>query len=103
MSLYDRNRAPVMHPADAVFAVHGFLERCRGWGTEREIPKLLARLTTDPSPEDAAKLHAWTSWVTFVDHALAEIESGHLDPWFTEHRPPADVGAEDTPADARDR
>lgn len=82
MSLYDPDRTPVMQPADAVTAVHGFLVRCREWGTDREIPKLLGRLTASATPEDAAKLHAWASWVRFVDHALEELESGHLDGWF---------------------
>jgi hypothetical protein len=85
--LFDAERAanpPEIDPADAVIAVHRFLVRCRAWGAEREVPRLLARLgaSPTPAPEDAAKLHAWTSWVAFVDHALGELESGKLDPWF---------------------
>jgi hypothetical protein len=82
--LYDPARAPAVDPADAVVVVHRFLERCAAWGAEREIPARLERMRIDPSPENAAKLHAWASWVAFVRHALQELESGALDRWFTE-------------------
>jgi hypothetical protein len=82
--LFDPDRAPRVDPRDAVAVVHTFLQRCRAWGTDREIPRQLARLAADPTPGDAAKLHAWTSWVAFVDHALSELEDGTLDEWFTE-------------------
>ena len=71
-------------PEQAITSVHHFLQKCRAWGTEREIPKLLARLSEQPTPGDAAKLHQWTSWVAFLDHAAAELEEGKLDPWFLE-------------------
>jgi hypothetical protein len=68
--------------------VRAFLARCRGWGAEREIPAALARLNAAPTPTDAAKLHQWTSWVAFVDHAVAELDAGALDAWFGGAPPP---------------
>lgn len=88
--LYDDARgtdASELDPALAVAAVHRFLLRCRAWGTDREIPKHLARLEGAPRLEDAARLHQWVTWVSFVDHALTELESGHLDPWFLDTEP----------------
>ena len=85
--LYDPNRPAEVDPADAVVVVHRFLERCAGWATERELPQRLERLraATDPAEAQrvAASLHAWASWLAFVRHAQAEIESGGLDRWFT--------------------
>lgn len=77
-----RQPSAAVSGADAVAVVHDFLRRCRAWGTEREIPALLEALASDPSPAAAAKLHQWTTWVAFVDHALAELEDGSLDRWF---------------------
>ena len=82
--LYDPERAVAVDPRDAVVVARAFLLRCRAWGAEREIPKRLERLARDPTPEEAARLHAWTSWVAFVDHAVAELERGDLDDWFTD-------------------
>ncbi|MEQ1503402.1 MAG: hypothetical protein ABMB14_14285 [Myxococcota bacterium] len=81
--LYDPAREPAVDPRDAVVVVHRFLARCAAWGREREIPARIERLRADPTPEQAAKLHAWVTWVAFVDHALREVEGGDLDPWFT--------------------
>ncbi|MBX2797183.1 MAG: hypothetical protein KTR31_05930 [Myxococcales bacterium] len=81
--LWDR-RGPPADPARAITSVHDFLERCRAWGTDRQIPELLERLQQAPSPTDAAKLHQWTTWVAFLDHALSELRDGTLDPWFDE-------------------
>ncbi len=69
-------------PEVARAIVRDFLIRCRGWGADREIPKQLDRLRADPNPTDAARLHQWTSWVAFVDHALRELDAGDLDHWF---------------------
>lgn len=74
-------------PEDRRRAVRDFLVRARAWGTDREIPTTLARLQEGPTPKDAARLHQWTTWVAFLDHALAELDRGQLDDWFTE--PPA--------------
>lgn len=82
MSLFDPERQPDLSPEDAIVVVHRFLHRCRTWATDREIPERLARLAEDPTPERAAKLHAWTSYLAFTEHALAELESGTLDHWF---------------------
>ena len=82
--LFDPARRSEVDPADAVQVAHAFLARCRRWGAEREIPTRLERLREHPTPEEAAKLHAWTSWVAFVDRAMAELESGTLDHWFTD-------------------
>lgn len=74
-----------MSPDDQKRVVLDFLARCRAWGTDREIPNLLARLGSSATPGDAAKLHQWTTWVAFIDHATREVEGGDLDHWF---RPP---------------
>ena len=71
-----------MSPDEQKRVVLEFLARCRAWGAEREIPKLVGRLTDAASPADAAKLHQWTTWVEFVDHATQEVVSGDLDHWF---------------------
>ena len=75
---------PDVPPEDARRVVRSFLLRCREWGTDREIPKQLARLAGDPNPADAARLHQWTTWVAFVDHALQELDSGDLDHWVVD-------------------
>lgn len=75
-------RGPPAPPEQAIRSVHDFLERCRAWGTERELPKRLARFQADPDPANAASLHQWATWVAFLDHALAELEDGTLDSWF---------------------
>lgn len=79
-------------PEDAILAVHAFLERCRDFARDRELPSRIERIRTDPTPEHVAKLHQWTSWIAFVEHAVREIEDGRLDSWFTpdteEHREP---------------
>ena len=77
-----KRRGSTASAEQAITSVHQFLERCRTWGTEREIPKLLARLAEHATPSDASRLHEWTTWVAFVDHAMAELESGTLDHWF---------------------
>lgn len=75
-----------------------FLARCRAWGAEREIPKLMGRLAADPTPADAAKLHQWTTWVQFVDHATGEVADGQLDDWFRPSGGPGyHDGSEGTP------
>lgn len=75
--------APAVDKADAVRIVEGFLERCRAWAIEREIPKRLRRVEETHDPAEAAKLHEWVAWERFVDHALAELRDGTLDAWFT--------------------
>jgi hypothetical protein len=83
--LFDPARAATeVDPRDAVVVVHRFLERCRAWGAERELPARLERLKAAPNLPDAAAVHEWVTWVAFVDHALAEIEGGALDDWFTD-------------------
>lgn len=82
--LYDPAREVDVDPRDAAVIVHRFLERCRAWGAEREVPARIERVRNRPVPEEAAGLHAWTAWVAFVDHALRELESGELDHWLTD-------------------
>src|SRR5262245_53346018 len=90
-ALYDPTRTVDMDPADAVIVVHRFLEKCAAWAERREIPKTVDRVRTASDPQEAAsqaaRLHAWTSWLAFVRHAQSELRSGSLDRWFT---PPPD-------------
>lgn len=81
--LFDPDRSVAVAPADAVRVVEAFLERCRAWAIEREIPKRLARVSETHDPAEAAKLHEWVAWERFVEHALAELRDGTLDSWFT--------------------
>lgn len=80
--LFDAAREPQVDPRDAVRVVHAFLERCAAWAEDRELPERLRRMTADPTPEHAAKLHQWASWLAFVRHAQRELEDGTLDHWF---------------------
>ena len=57
--LYDPARDAPIDPRDAVRAARDFLLRCRAWGADREIPRRLASLADDPTPDKAAGLHAW--------------------------------------------
>ncbi|MEZ4235431.1 MAG: hypothetical protein R3F59_04570 [Myxococcota bacterium] len=82
--LFEPGHRPAVDPRDAAAVVHRFLRRCRAWGAEREVPARLARLQAAPDLKDAASLHQWVAWVAFIDHALAEIEAGKLDDWFTD-------------------
>jgi hypothetical protein len=82
MPLFDRARPVAVAPADQAAVVHAFLEKCRDWASDREIPKRLA--VAAESPEAAAKLHAWVAYRAFVEHALREVEDGTLDAWFSE-------------------
>ena len=82
MALFDAKRVPDVAPSDAVVMAHRFVMKCREWALELEIPKIAQRFAADPSPDDAAKLHAWTSYVAFLDHTLRELEEGTLDGWF---------------------
>ena len=82
--LYEPGREVEVDPRDAVLVARAFLLRCRAWGSEREIPQRLEALAKDPTPAGAAKLHAWTSWVAFLDRAVAELEQGDLDHWFAD-------------------
>lgn len=83
MSLHDPNRVPSVDPADAVRIVEAFLERCRAWAVDREIPARLRRVAETHDPAEAGKLHEWVAWERFVDHTLAELRDGTLDAWFT--------------------
>ena len=80
--LWDPERRPVVDPADALAIAHAFAVRCRAWAVEREIPRRVQDLASDPRQESAAKLHAWVAWRDFLDHALGELENGTLDHWF---------------------
>ncbi|MEQ1568617.1 MAG: hypothetical protein ABMA64_23465 [Myxococcota bacterium] len=86
--LFDPDRAPQVDPADAVLVVHQFLERCVAWAEEQEMPKRIERMSSAPTPEHAAALHQWASWIVFVRHAQRELEAGTLDRWFVDVRSP---------------
>jgi hypothetical protein len=83
-ALFDADRRPQVDPRDAVVVVHRFLRRCRDWGRDRELPERLERFRGDPTPEAAARLHEWATWVAFTEHALREVERGDLDHWFAD-------------------
>lgn len=85
MSLFDPQRVPEVSAEDAVLVAHAYTAKLRSWAVELEIPKLQQRLASDPNAADAAKLHQWTTFRDFCDHALGELEAGTLDHWFTEH------------------
>jgi hypothetical protein len=94
--------APDEEPLDVATrrrVVRTFLGRCRTWGTEREIPRTLDRLAQDATPSDAARLHQWTTWVAFLDHALGELDRGDLDPWLADE-PPESVSPQSPSAGA---
>jgi hypothetical protein len=82
--LFDPERDPEVDPRDAIVVVHRFLQRCRDWGRDREIPVRIERVRANPTPDEAARLHAWAAWVAFTEHALRELERGDLDHWFTD-------------------
>ncbi len=84
MALFDPEHRVDVDAADAATLTHRFLTRCRAWAVEKEIPKRLTRTAESLDPAEAARLHEWVAWVAFVDHALHEVESGKLDPWFAE-------------------
>ena len=88
--LFDPARALEVDPRDAVRVAHRFVQQCRTWAIERELPARRARVQHGDAPEAAAKLHAWLSYVAFLDHTLHELEDGTLDHWFA---PVADGGA----------
>jgi hypothetical protein len=80
--LYRPDHAAEVAPEDAVVVVHRFLERCRAWADEREIPRRLDRVRDTLDLDEASKLQAWIAWKRFTEHALRELERGELDRWF---------------------
>ena len=84
MAHFDPNVPPTGTPTQRAAIAHDFLQRCRTWALERELPRRRSAAQTSDDPADAAKLHQWLTWLAFTEHALAEIESGKLDPWFEE-------------------
>lgn len=89
MTLYDPTRQPDVAPEDAIVLVHRFIQRCDGWAQTQEIPKRLERVRVTNDPKEAASLHAWVAYRSFLAHTLRELESGKLDRWF--------VGPDDAP------
>lgn len=89
MTLYDPMRQPDVAPEDAILLVHRFIQRCDGWAETQEIPKRLERVRLTNDPKEAAALHAWVAYRSFLAHTLQELESGKLDRWF--------VGPQDVP------
>lgn len=83
MPLYDPDRRADVPPELAAQAVHDFLQRCRQWAADVEIPKRLDRVAQGLEAAEAAKLHEWIAYLKFTEHALAELERGELDHWFT--------------------
>lgn len=83
MTLLDEHQGqPPATPAQAAAAAHDFMQRCRRWALEVELPKHRARVAQSTDPADAAALHQWLTWLRFTEHALGELESGTLDRWF---------------------
>ena len=87
MPLYDPNHQPRLAPADALSTVHTFLQRCRQWALEQEIPQRLEKVRSGLQPQEAAKLHEWIAYLRFVEHTLHELEAGTLDHWFSGSKP----------------
>jgi hypothetical protein len=83
MPLYQPENPPPINPRAAAHAVHNFLTRCRAWALEREIPKYRELVEQTNDPAEAAKLHEWITYLRFTEHAIAELERGELDHWFT--------------------
>lgn len=83
MTLYEPTRQPVIAPEDAIILVHRFLRRCDAWAETQEVPKRLERVRVTNDPKDAAALHAWIAYRSFLAHTLHELENGTLDAWFT--------------------
>jgi hypothetical protein len=83
-TLYDPHTSPSASPEQQMLAVHTFLRQCRAWAEEREIPKRSRSAKGTESPESAAKLEAWLSYVRFLNHTIVELEEGSLDHWFRE-------------------
>lgn len=83
--LYQRalEAPPPSTPEADLLAVHAFLQKARAYAQQRELTKRIERFRESPTPENAAKLHQWSTWIAFVEHALREIEEGTLDSWFT--------------------
>ncbi|TNE86394.1 MAG: hypothetical protein EP330_21885 [Deltaproteobacteria bacterium] len=82
MAHFDPEYTPDVSPADRAAIAHDFMKRCREWAVTVELPKRRQAVLDSDDPEAAAKLHQWLTWLAFTDHALGEIESGKLDPWF---------------------
>jgi len=80
--LFDPTRHVDVDPRDAVRVAHAFMQRCRTWAVEVELPKRRGRVQHSDAPEHAAKLHGWLTYLAFLDHTLAELEDGTLDHWF---------------------
>ena len=80
--LYKPNYHPTVPPEDALAVTREFLIFCRQWAEEKEIPKRRAEIDESATPERAARLAAWESYVEFTSYAIAELESGTLDHWF---------------------
>jgi hypothetical protein len=79
--LFARAPGPVA-PADALHVAHDFVQKCRRWAEEKELPKRRQAVEHSDDPALAAKLQAWVSYAEFLDHTLRELESGTLDHWF---------------------
>ena len=82
--LFDPSREPEVDPKDAVVVVHRFLQRCRDWGRDTELPVRIERVRVHPTPDEAARLPTRAAWVAFTEHALCELERGDLDHWFAD-------------------
>lgn len=87
MTLFEPDRHPQVGAQDALAIVHRFVEQCRAWAVDKEIPKRLQRLADDPDASEGARLQAWITYRDFLDHTLRELEDGTLDHWFTSEPP----------------
>lgn len=62
-----------------------FLARCNAYA-DGQLQKYRARLAAAPAGEALAvqdEIGHWTAYRAFNEHALAELERGELDDWFT--------------------
>lgn len=89
MPLFDPMHRPTASAEDRAAIAHDFLRRCREWAVEVELPKRRQAALQSDSPEAAAKLHQWLTYLQFTDHAIEEVEQGKLDHWFSEDPGPS--------------
>jgi len=80
--LFKPNYIPDISPEDALATAHLFLEFCRNWAAEKEIPERTQRFEASGNTDDATRIREWQIYLDFTEHAISELETGTLDHWF---------------------